>query len=82
MKTLYTKKSGEFEDTPNNNVNAKRISEADYYVGSDIAIYEDRIRIASFGNKPHGIIIHDKEAAKTLASLFRLAWDNYKSGLK
>lgn len=41
----------------------------------DIAIYDDKVRIASFAKKnPVGIIIKDKSIQEAFLSLFKLAW--------
>jgi sugar-specific transcriptional regulator TrmB len=73
-RALYTRSFGPADRAP---VKSKRIrvSIDKYPLKSDIAIYENRIRIASLNEKKMiGIIIEDKEAADTLRSIFELAW--------
>lgn len=73
VKAIYTKNG---EDTPSKGVKAsnKKISTEEYPLKSDIAIYENRVRIASFSNKLLGIIIEDQDLADSLRSIFKLAW--------
>ena len=43
-------------------------------IEADIAIFGDKVRIATMKNKLMGIVIENKEIATTLKSLFDLAW--------
>ena len=77
-RTIYTRSSGPAERA-NIKVDRIRVSEKEYPLKSDIAIYENRIRIASLdGQKMIGIIIEDGDAANTLRSVFELAWKGAK----
>jgi hypothetical protein len=44
-----------------------------YPITCDIAVYGNKIRLASLGNRLIGIIIEDEELAKTFKSIMRLA---------
>lgn len=50
-----------------------KINEKKYPLTAEMAIYNDKIRIASLKGKLMGMIIEDKELAKTLKSIFELA---------
>lgn len=76
IRALYTKEVGKLSVTASS-LSIKIEGNIDS-VQSDIAIYEDRIRIASFSEKLMGIIIENKEAAETLRTLFNLAWSKNK----
>ncbi len=43
---------------------------------SDIAIYENRIRMASLDKKMFGIVVEGKDLADSFRALFNLAWNN------
>lgn len=75
IKAIYTKNNAVYIGERAKFVE-KKISIDLFNIKSDIAIYEDRVRIASFGNMPIGIIIEDKDMADTLRSMFRLAWNS------
>lgn len=52
-----------------------RVSNKNFPCDGDISIYEDEVRIAIFSpDRPSGIIIKDPHFARTLESLFDLAW--------
>jgi HTH-type transcriptional regulator, sugar sensing transcriptional regulator len=74
---MYNKIEGKY---PGESVKSQsiKIPKDKFSFRSDVAIYEDRIRIASFGEKVMGVIIEDKNAAETLRSVFKLAWEASK----
>jgi sugar-specific transcriptional regulator TrmB len=72
-KTIYTYRKGELPEIPN--TNRIKIPFEKFPVSSDIAIYDDKVRIASLGNRLTGIIIEDKEIAKSLKAILDLAWE-------
>lgn len=73
IKAMYTKKEGLYPHGTTNRAD-KKIPIDKYLIKSDIAVYENRIRIASFGEKNVGIIIENRDMADTLKSIFNLAW--------
>lgn len=77
-KVLYTKKQGELPSTPDGE--RIKISEEEFPISADIALFDNRVRIASLGGKKlSGVIIQDAEIYKTLVSLFELAWEAAKN---
>jgi sugar-specific transcriptional regulator TrmB len=73
IKAMYTKKDGSYPRGKTNRID-KKIPMDKYSIKSDIAVYENRIRIASFGDKNVGIIIENRDMADTLKSILNLAW--------
>ncbi len=77
-KVLYTKKQGELQSTPDGE--RIKISEGEFPISADIALFDNKVRIASLGGKKlSGVIIQDEEIYKTLVSLFELAWEAAKN---
>ena len=72
VKAFYTRKGDEGINSQNSV--SKKLSIEEFVVESDIAVYENRVRMASFGDKSVGIIIENKNIAETLKTLFKLAW--------
>lgn len=73
-KTIYTNKEGALPDIANT---TRRIIPFDKFpITCDIAVYDDKVRIASLGERLSGIIIEDKEIAASLRAILDLAWDD------
>lgn len=72
VKALYTHSKGDLELLPK--TERIRLSEDEFPVSCDIAFYEDRVRIASLKGRFVGVVIEDKEIAKSLRAIFQLAW--------
>ena len=72
VKTIYTYSKGDLAPSPN--TERIRLAEKDFPVNCDIAIYEDRIRIASLKDRFIGVVIEDKEIAHSFRASFELAW--------
>lgn len=53
---------------------AHRLSEEEFPVTCDIAIYEDMVRVASFKDRMIGVVIEDKEIARSFRAIYDLAW--------
>lgn len=72
-KAMYTYKKGELGNVPRSD--GIRIPFEKFPITADIAIYNDKVRLASLGNRLTGIIIEDEEIAKSLKAVFDLAWE-------
>lgn len=72
-KVIYTYKEGELPVIPK----SKRIKIPfeKFPITCDIAIYNDKVRLASLGDRLSGIIIEDEEIAKSLKAVLDLAWE-------
>ena len=71
-KVIYSREKGDLESVEDSEM--VRLSASEFPVSCDIALYEDRIRIASFKDRLMGVVIEDKEIAQTLREVFKLAW--------
>ena len=74
---LYTSKRGPFlKDFDARMLRESRFIPSEKFpFSSDITIYDHRVAISALTQKPHGIIIEDKEIANSIRALFYLAWD-------
>lgn len=52
-----------------------KVDEKKYPMKSDIALFDNKVRLASLGKKLNGVIIEDEDIYQTLVSLFDLAWE-------
>ncbi len=73
IKAIYTMKNGVMSNTPDG-VRIK-ISSEEFPLSADIGIHNSSVRFLIFGKKPSGILIQNAEVAKTLVSIFKLAWE-------
>lgn len=69
---IYTWSKGDFQDPAN--TESVHVNASDLPMSCDIAIYEDKIRIASFKNRLVGVVIEDREIAKSFKAIYDLAW--------
>jgi len=72
-KVILSSKNKDIKSSPD----GKRINLVDekYPITCYIEIYGDSVQIASLGKELSAVLIHDKEIAKTLKSVFDLAWE-------
>ena len=54
----------------------RKIPADKFPISCDIAVYDDKVRIVALGGRLIGIIIEDKEIAKTMKSVLNLAWES------
>lgn len=73
-KSIYTFKGGRRESTPDSQ--RRKIPGDKFPISCDIAVYDDKVRIVALGGRLIGIIIEDKEIAKTMKSVLNLAWES------
>lgn len=71
-KTIYSREKGKLEGVED--AEMVRLSAKEFPVTCDIALYEDKVRIASFKDRMIGVVIEDKEIAQSFRSIFELAW--------
>lgn len=74
--TIYTLRDGVVEAHPEGT--RVKIDGSKYPLNADIAIYKNKVRIASLGDQLAGVVIEDKAIVETLRSLFQLAFDALK----
>lgn len=71
---IYTDSRG--DATPGELSERIRVDEKKYALLCDITIYRDRVRFSILGKPLSGISIQSREFARTLQSLFEMAYDN------
>lgn len=74
--TFYTLRQGVVEAHPEGT--RIKIDANKYPLQADIAIFKNKIRIASLGEHLSGVVIEDRAIVETLRSLFQLAFDSLK----
>jgi len=72
-KVIYTMKNGKLSKVDKSD--DRKVPLDKFPVKSDIAIYGNKVRIASLGGRLMGIVIEDQEIADTLRALLDLAWE-------
>ncbi|HEX8974113.1 MAG TPA: helix-turn-helix domain-containing protein [Patescibacteria group bacterium] len=72
-RSIYTYKEGVRESTPDSQ--RRKVPFDKFPIACDIAVYDDKVRIASLGDRLNGVIIEDKEIAASLKALLDLAWE-------
>jgi HTH-type transcriptional regulator, sugar sensing transcriptional regulator len=61
-----------------------QIPAKDHHIGAEFDIYKNSVEITTFGKRLATVVIEDKEVAKTMKTIFDLAWEaaEKKYGLK
>jgi sugar-specific transcriptional regulator TrmB len=72
VKALYTWKDGNLKEDANKKL--LKTTELEFPISCDIALYEDKVRIASLKDRLVGVVIEDKEIAKSFRAIYALAW--------
>ncbi len=72
-RVIYTYKNGVLESTVDGE--RRKVPFDKFPIKSDIAILDDKVRIASLGDRLLGIIIEDKEIADSVRAILDLAWE-------
>ena len=82
VRAIYSRDKGDILDMKNAEI--IRLPSKDLSVTCDIALFEDKVRITSFLDRLIGIVIEDKEIAKSMRAIFELAWKwtKYEQSLK
>lgn len=72
-KVIYTFKNGKLEKHPLSS--RRKVPFEKFPITCDIAVYNNKVRIASLGDKLSGIIIEDQEIANSIQAILDLAWE-------
>jgi len=72
-KAIYTYKTGVLPDIPKSK--GRKVPLDKFPITADIAVFGNKIRLASFKNRLVGIIIEDEELANSIKSILDLAWE-------
>jgi len=70
---VYTFKSGILENTADGT--RRKVPFEKFPITCDIAVYDEKIRLASFGDRLVGIVIEDRELAASFRAVLDLAWE-------
>jgi len=73
VRSIYTSSTRELADTETSK--KAKVSQGRFPITCDIAIFGNKVRVASLGDKLSGVVIEDKNIAETLKSIFDLAWE-------
>lgn len=73
VRSMYTWKNDIIDAIPN--TESLKLTYKDFPIDCDIAIYDDRIRIAALKGRIVGVVIEDKEIAKAFKVLYEYAWN-------
>lgn len=73
-KVIYTFEAGELEKNTEFS-KRRKVPFKDFPIKSDIAVYADKVRIATYGNRLAGIVIDDQEIAGSIKAILDLAWE-------
>jgi len=76
VKTIYTYANGILQRTAGSD--RMKVSFKKFPISCDIAVYDDKIRIASLGKRLVGIIVEDREIANSFRAILNLAWEGAK----
>ena len=77
MKVIYTYKNGELTNIPKSNT--VKVPFDKFPITCDIAVYGDKLRIASFENRMVGVVIEDAEVARSMRAVLQLALEAAKN---
>lgn len=72
-RALYTWSKGELPAV--SNTERVRLNEEELPINCDVAIFDDKVRIASFKDRVVGVVIEDKEIARAFKALYEMAWN-------
>ncbi len=76
-RAVYTSQSGDLP-TSDEVSHRKKLEDGQYPIFNDITVYNDGVWISIFGKRISGIVIKNKDVAKTIKSLIRFMFDNLK----
>ncbi|MFO7807105.1 MAG: helix-turn-helix domain-containing protein, partial [Candidatus Moraniibacteriota bacterium] len=79
-KVFYSYKDDDLES--DNYSQRIKVDENKFPIEADIAIFKNKVRLATMKDKFLGMIIEDDEIVKTLKSLFEMAWKRQKENRK
>jgi len=74
-RAIYTRVDGKFEGAQPPLTERKFVPPDKLALGTDMAIYDDKIAIMSLKDKISGVIIENENIAKSLRSVFNILWE-------
>jgi sugar-specific transcriptional regulator TrmB len=70
---LYTSAKNSYENDAV--VTRKKLDITKNPVTADVAVYGNKVRLASFGDQIMGVVVENTEIAETIKTIFKLAWE-------
>lgn len=74
IKSVYTTHHGPVLKEKNGAIESRYISTENLNLGCEIIVYGDKTAFFAYSGKPNGVMVHSKEIAQTMKSLFDLTW--------
>jgi HTH-type transcriptional regulator, sugar sensing transcriptional regulator len=72
-KAIYTYKDGVLQNIPKSD--SRKVPFDKFPITCDIAVYDEKVRIADLSKRLIGVIIEDKEIARSMKAILDLAWE-------
>jgi HTH-type transcriptional regulator, sugar sensing transcriptional regulator len=72
-KAIYTYKEGVLQNIPKSD--SRKVPFEKFPITCDIAVYDEKVRIADLSKRLIGVIIEDKEIARSMKAVLDLAWE-------
>lgn len=72
-KAIYTYKDGILQNIPKSD--SRKVPFDKFPITCDIAVYDEKVRIADLSKRLIGVIIEDKEIARSMKAVLDLAWE-------
>ena len=72
-KSVYTFIDGKRESTSDSQ--RRRVPFDKFPITCDVTVYNDKVRLASLGERLSGIVIEDREIANSIRAIMDLAWE-------
>lgn len=72
-KAIYTYKDGILQNIPKSD--SRKVPFDKFPITCDIAVYDEKVRIADLSKRLIGVIIEDKEIARSMKAILDLAWE-------
>ncbi len=75
VKTIYTSKNGPILPKQNGPFISLYVLPSQFPFFCDMAIYKNKVALVAFKGKLLGVVIENEQIAKTMSSIFELAWN-------
>lgn len=72
-KAIYTYREGALQNIPKSE--SRKVPFEKFPISCDIAVYNNKVRIASLSDRLVGVIIEDEEITKSIKAILDLAWE-------
>ncbi|MAG12245.1 hypothetical protein CL630_00325 [bacterium] len=73
---VYTRKAGKFSETHSYIKGWRFIPEEKFLLGADMVIYDNKVALMAHRGKIMGVIIENKEIAKSMKAMYQMIWES------